>query len=32
MYLEAEDFRLNEGEGFAVDFYETFACLEVIAG
>lgn len=28
-YLEAEDFRLSEGERFAVDFDETFAGLVV---
>lgn len=26
-YLEAKDFRLSEGQGFAVDFDEPFACL-----
>lgn len=26
-YLEAEDFGLREGEGFAVDFDEAFALL-----
>lgn len=27
-YFEAEDFRLSQREGFAIDFYETFAGLE----
>ena len=27
-YLEAENFRLGEGEGFAIHFYEAFAGLE----